>query len=742
VAPAKIAILVPSVNAYRPIIGAIATEYGVPVEYERPLLGNPAVAALVNLLKLAPSFPWQLTLDALRSPNIRQSWLSEEQIGLLDQLSRERPVLAGRDQWAFAVRPLTLETQDNNDDDFGPPPLVARLDPIDLMAINDGMTAFFEHLTPADTASYRDYTWWLQTAIIGFIPETDGDEEGSLAPVPTLDLLGCSLESSFALRDRNALEVVMRAIRRLLASSETVPLDAEISWETYRDELLGILQVMQIPPDRLQASVRFGRLDEGRARVCDYLFVLGLSEGEFPTPPPADALYAPLERETHPLPLIRFSPADDASLWWQVIGNVNTQLFLLRPYIDANGAPWQTSPYWDAVRACFCDLPVENIPIAEQRLPMDAANQSELLVALAQAGATAIPESLRKHWLYAQHTEGVMQRRQGYLPPGEFEGVIQAPSIQAELAARYGDLHVWSASRLNRYANCPYGFFAEQVLKLKALQDTEEGLDAMQRGILLHAILEELYNRLTRLEIAPTQDSVETILGQLEASCAVVFPSAPQRYGFRPSPLWQYEQKELLRLLRALVVWECEENGSDARFRPYLQEAGFGIRESGPQPLAVMGEKAQFRLRGLIDRIDRDPAGNLRVIDYKSGSTTWSTNDLKKGLALQTTLYALAAERFWSNDESHVAESHYWHIPSREASGSLKISACVTQDELADAIIQQAAWNIFQIRSGVFPSAPGKPVQGGMSCNSRCDFAPICRVSRLSIGKARRGGLG
>ena len=736
VPPSEIAILASNKNTYLPIIRAVSTEYGLPVEYERPLMGNPVVAALANLLKLPLSYSWQQTFEALRSPYIRQTWLSEEQIELLDQLSRERPVVTGRDQWEFAVRPLEMDAQDSEDEDLGSPPLVATLDPETLAAIEGGMTAFFDHLTPPAAATYRDYTWWLQTAVIGCTPEADSDED----EVPTLDLLSCCREGPYSQRDMEALGLVMQALRRLLASAETVPTEAEIPWEMYRDEVLGVLRVMHIPRDPLQANVRFARLEEGRARVVDHLFVLGLSEGEFPTPPPADTLYAPDERENHPLPLIRFSAADDASLWWQVIGNVNRQLILLRPYIDDNGAPWQASPYWEAVRACFTDLQAEPIPIADHPTPENAASQSELLVGLAQTGARTIPRALNHQWTYAQHADGILRQRHSYNPPGEYEGVLRVDSLTAELAEHFGDQQVWSASRLNRYANCPYGFFAEYVLKLEARQDPEEGLDALQRGSLLHAILEHLYKRLTELGVAPTKGNQETILQHLEESCAEIFPSAPQRYGFRPSALWEYEQRELFRLLRALVVWECESNDPEARFLPYLQEAGFGISQSELPQLEVAGEHAQFRLRGMIDRVDRDSAGNLRVIDYKSGGTTWSKPDLQKGLALQTALYALAAERFWVGEGGRVAESHYWHIPSRKASGSLKLRGTVREDEIAEAAIQQAAWSVAQVRSGIFPSAPGKPVQGGMQCSSRCDFAPICRVTRQSIAKGRRGG--
>lgn len=741
VSPVEIAILAPNPKTYLPTIRTVAAEYGVPIEHERPLMENPAIATFANLLRLSADFPWQDTFEALQSTYIRQNWLSDEQIELLNRLTRERPVVGGIDQWRFAVRPLEAEALDAEDEDLGPPPLVATLPAEILAAIGEGLSAFFAHLSPPKTATYREYTWWIQTALIGLFPETETPDDKSAEAVPTLDMLGCCRESPFPRRDLGGLSLAIRALRRLVAASETVPIEKVIPWETYRDELINLLRVIQIPPDPLQAQVRFGRLEDGRARLVDHLFVLGLSEGEFPTPPPADIFYAPLEREMHPLSLMRYTPADDASLWWQVVGNVRQKLTLLRPYVDDNGAPWQPSPYWDAVQMCFNELDVERIPIADHPRQAQAASQNELLVALAQADVKELPEIIADTWNYSQHANNVMQQTQSYQLPREYEGVLQDAQIKAELAHRYGPDHVWSASRLNKYANCPYGFYAEHVLKLEARDDPEEGINAMQRGRILHAVLEHLYKRLAGDGIPPTTPNLEVILKNLQESCDLLFPTAPQRYGFRPSALWRYEQEEFHRMLRILVTWECEQNGEAARFMPYLLEAGFGIQRDSFPPLDINVDDTRIRFRGIIDRLDRDDNGNLRVLDYKSGSTKSTKTDLIKGLALQTALYALAAEQFWLEVGGRIAESHYWHIPIREASGSLRFQGSVRDDELAETIIHHAALSVERIRTGIFPSATEKPIMGAFSCRSNCDFAPICRVTRQSIYKAHKGGL-
>ncbi|MFO7624955.1 MAG: PD-(D/E)XK nuclease family protein, partial [Anaerolineales bacterium] len=533
----EVAILSPNSAIYLPLVRTDASEYGLPVEHEMPLVANPAIAALIHLLHLSPDFPWRATLDSLRSPYIRQNWLSLEQIDTLDQLSREQLVIAGRDQWLAATTPLDADRQDMDDEDIGKPALAAQTPAQDLLSLQAGLGAFFDHLTPPVSATYADYTAWIQAALVGLFPEEDSGEPEDAEPVISLNLLACCREGPVPERDLGALALLMSALRRLLSAAEITPGDKTVSWDAYRAELLEILQHMLLPAASDQLQVRFGRLEEGRAREFQHLFVMGLSEGEFSARPAIDVLYAPQERQDHPLALIRYTAADDASLWWQVLGNVRQRLTLLRPYIDGNGAPWQASPYWDAVLERFSDLPVETIKIAEHPTLEQAASLPEWLTALAYAGAQEAPNDLAGLWKYAQQAQVIMQQRQSYLPLGEFEGVIQSTDLVDEIEQRFAEEHCWSASRLNRYANCPYGFFAEVVLKLAARDEPQDGLDAMQRGSLLHAVLEHFYRNLAASHLEATLPNLDEILNYLEQSCTAVFATAPRKFGFRAGAL-------------------------------------------------------------------------------------------------------------------------------------------------------------------------------------------------------------
>jgi ATP-dependent helicase/DNAse subunit B len=329
-------------------------------------------------------------------------------------------------------------------------------------------------------------------------------------------------------------------------------------------------------------------------------------------------------------------------------------------------------------------------------------------------------------------------QRQAWGRPGIYEGVLASGDIQDDLANRYGPSHGWSVSRLNRYGNCPYGFFAHHILGLDALPDPEEGMNPMQRGSLLHALLENLYDHLAEDGVDLTVANQEKILNRLDAVCDKWFPSAPQRYGFRPSALWRYEQDEIRRQLFALILWECEANGDNAPFRPYRQEVRFGLAGGTlPRLMIQVPGGNQFQVHGVIDRVDKDSAGNLRILDYKSGSSRYSKRDIETGLALQSALYALAAARL-TGEDGKVLESAYLHIPIRELSGRLKFQTSVSENEQVQAAILRSGSFVSRVRQAIFPAAPPIPARGSRACSEYCELAGLCRVTRLSTIKARR----
>jgi RecB family exonuclease len=657
----------------------------------------------------------------------------------------------GRAQWRFALQPILRANggADVDDEDLGPPRLASQMSPGDMAAIEAGLMAYFDHLTPAAKAGCRVYVDWLRQAVLGIFPETENspaEPEGPTPDGPSLRMVECCQASPFAARDLQALGLLLQALRSFVEAEEMVVPSGvqESSWSDFRAEWSRLLHGLVIPADPRKASVRFGTLETGRAQAMDHLFVLGLAEGEFPLLPAPDVLYAPRERENQSLPLIHVRAGEQASLWWQVLSSCRKSLTLLRPRLDEKGAPWLPSSYWEAavetVKSVLPQLGEEVPPIVAQPGWDEAASANELLVALANGGALRVPFELLLPWQSSQAAYQLLQQRQSWNPVPAFEGILETPAIRAELDQHYGPAHRWSASRLNRYGSCPYSYFAQVVLGLEEQDDPESGFDPMQRGTLLHAILQRLFNQLTAESIALTPANLAHIATLLENCCANAFERAPERYGFQPGPMWRYEQEEMRRMLLVLLQTEAEQNSASPRFYPYQQELRFGIHGSQLACLRLEGPTGtSFLLHGVIDRLDRDQDGCLRLIDYKSGSSLYGKPDLEKGLAFQSPLYALAAEQLIEG--ARIVETCYLHIPKRKTSGRLVFSGRVEMDETVRKAVERAEVFVQNIRQGLFPPLPAQPGMGSNGCADTCGFASLCRADRHAIAKARRGGI-
>jgi hypothetical protein len=137
-----------------------------------------------------------------------------------------------------------------------------------------------------------------------------------------------------------------------------------------------------------------------------------------------------------------------------------------------------------------------------------------------------------------------------------------------------------------------------------------------------------------------------------------------------------------------------------------------------------------FQVRGFIDRVDRDPEGRLRIIDYKTGGpSSYDNRSLTDGRRLQLPLYALAAQVALGLGQA--ADGFYWHF--RQARSSPLTLDGYPEGGVAGAVekaVGYARLAVLGARQGDF--APRPPADG---CPSYCPAAAYCWHYR-----PRRGG--
>ena len=178
-----------------------------------------------------------------------------------------------------------------------------------------------------------------------------------------------------------------------------------------------------------------------------------------------------------------------------------------------------------------------------------------------------------------------------------------------------------------------------------------------------------------------------------------------------------------------------EQRASEVTAKFFEVPFGFGPEEGAAlsleEPLVIRFSDGELRLRGRIDRVDRnDATGTWEVWDYKTGSL-WDYRDtrwrLLRGTKVQHAVYARALRemlRAKGIDEDVSCSGYYF--PTRKGDGELNAREC------DDAELERALSLAFDVVGrGFFP------LPAGGACTF-CDFKPVCRGADAEARYARK----
>lgn len=716
--PAGCAVAVPNLDVYRAPLKTAAAEFGLPLRFTQgPLLSaTPAAAALADLLQLAVNdFAQRPLLDTIRSPffDLAGLGLRREDAGPLEFASRYGQIVNGAATWEDTLKALVLRApvQEQADEDLGEQVNgIPRLPVGDLAArLLAGMQTLAARLAPpGGELSIQAWTLWLEELLV------------------ELKFFEC-----LQLAEENDLLRTFDTLFARLAHSEALTGPWLVDYAGFLQEVHGLVSATALLEDEVDAgapAILVMRLPEARGVRVRALAILGLAEGVFPAVERVDPFLS--EEVRAALKLEPRLGQEQAGLFYQVVTRADQALLLSRPYLAKDGESWEPSPFWNEVQdllpgAMGSPPWLSRIRPEDARPLEEAASSGELLFwatrraaqfgpGLPEPFARVIAGPLAERWQQAAASGGVLaEGRLQNEAGGRYDGGLA--ELGADLNQRYPAGTRWSASRLESYATCPFFFFTGSTLRLEPHEPPGLGYQANQLGSLLHELLQRVYQ-----EAADPADTA-ALLEHLPGIARRIFAEAPRVYGFRPSLLWGVQQEELLKLVEDTIL-KIADLDLEGGWRPLAFEVKFGLPDGGP-PLRLAGEGGEILLHGVVDRIDINPAGQLRVIDYKAGSAHLGAQDLIEGRRLQLPVYALAASRALGLGDT--VEGFYWKLNQGEP-GGLRLSRFQGETGSGpEGAFSAAAAHIERIiaaiRSGDF--AP-RPPQGG--CPSYCPAAAWC----------------
>jgi ATP-dependent helicase/nuclease subunit B len=423
------------------------------------------------------------------------------------------------------------------------------------------------------------------------------------------------------------------------------------------------------------ASARFGEFE--------FVQLAGLVEGEWPEPPRRDILYSPavLRELGWPSELDRLH--GERAAFADLVGLPSQRLAASGFLLEAD-ALVSVSPFVEELEAAGLRRAVET------DVPRRVFDYEALALATpridAFEGAAAEWAALR---IGVPAGEGAAYRGQA--------GRYQPPPL--------------SLSALERYLDCPFKFFAADVLRLEEPPEDDAAVSPRARGRFVHQALQCFFEAWDREGAGP-------ITAQNLGRARAVFASAVQPLLADLSETDAAHERA--RLFGSAISPGVAETvlSLEATRRPEpVVERWLEHRLDGEFTLG--GRQTEtVALRGVADRIDLLPGRRLRVIDYKSGSAPQART------ALQVAAYALCAQERLSNRDRNpwsVDEAAYVSLR-----GPRTLVPVVPAGSHDDERLVEARGRVLQtlasVRSGDFPPRP----QDEMSCRW-CAYAPVCR---------------
>ncbi|WP_458407402.1 helicase-exonuclease AddAB subunit AddB [Anaerotignum sp.] len=444
-----------------------------------------------------------------------------------------------------------------------------------------------------------------------------------------------------------------------------------------------------IPPTA--DSLLIGDLERSRLPEIKYLFVLGVNEGILPSPATAQGIFTETERDLLTAQGVELANGGKRKVFEENFliyrGLTKPSRGLWLTYATANHEGKEQSP----------SSLIENLQKLDETLKIEPMESFTLEETAPEAVFHLLGSEMRKHseetpisplWqdIYSFFDENKeWENRLTMLKKGI--GKTGRPERLAPKTAKalYGKNILSSVSRLERFAGCPFSFFAEYGLKAEERRLYQ--LHTPDLGSLFHEVLELFSNKLeedslrwTDLTKEHTKTLIETCVDEAapHLSDRILMESAANKYLIRR-----------LKRVSVKAAWTLVQHLQMGEFIPAGYEVGFGVHEALPPIVIELGDGGSLILNGKIDRVDLlDAEGTryVKIIDYKSGNKTFSFQDIYYGLQLQLLIYLDAYLKYYKKTGAELKPGGVFYF--RIAEPTLSLDSEVSAEQIEKTLFE------------------------------------------------------
>ena len=269
-------------------------------------------------------------------------------------------------------------------------------------------------------------------------------------------------------------------------------------------------------------------------------------------------------------------------------------------------------------------------------------------------------------------------------------------------------------------SNCPFKAFVTHQLQFQKEEDAEFGLDHLDRGNVIHLLLDFVWAKLKKQSTLKqkSEQEIEALISQVIDELLI---NKELDFQTDKIALLNYEKPRLVALLKEWLIIESR--------RP----EPFTVIEREKQRL---GEIAGIRFKYIIDRVDNTDDGRTVVIDYKTGnvkSSDWVSDPIK---STQMPLYSVALSTLRQQPVSGIA---YGSVRKGESKFIELSEQGVFRKANSKTAKDEALW---KEKSTQWPQVFDKLATDFLAGNAEvnpvdehtcnyCDLNSVCRISQL-----------
>lgn len=453
-------------------------------------------------------------------------------------------------------------------------------------------------------------------------------------------------------------------------------------------------KVAVIPPGKDKVTV--GDIERTRLQHVKVLFFVGVNDGVVPKSDSKGGIISQFEREMLNESKIELAPGARERVFIQKfylylnMTKPSDRLFITLSKVNAEGKLLRPSYLVGTLQKIFPQVAmteVSQMRTSEQILTPESGMEY-FLQGLQEKSEEEFWNALTNWYLKDAHFKEQVQT----LLDAAYDSYSEEPISHAVTKALYGTVLENSVTRLERFASCAFAHYLQYGLGLKERELLQ--FASVDMGNIYHEVLEHFAKQVENSEYdwfhMPQEVANQFIEKAMEETIA----------GYKGATAFEDSRNRYLltRMKHTMycTVWALIHQVKKGRFVPSEFEVSFSGYSDFNAIRFHLSDEEKMNLKGRIDRVDTLEENDkiyVRIIDYKSGNTSFSLLNLYHGLQLQLVVYMNAAmeliEKKHPGKQVEPAGIFYYHVKHPMVDGMGNES----DEEIRGALLEQLKLN-------------------------------------------------